>query len=152
MCWFNLLNWFLRTVSGSNNYPCNIESGPRMGEACAFPYFYPDCSLMKPSGGCDAQLRDMAPSERKGCILENNDNMWCSSRTYQNRSRERYSSLKMEFWPGPTSRESGGTAQRTASVNLSGLISITSLEFRFRFFKKFFSWFFSRGIDSSSGA
>ena len=75
-----------KTVEGSNNYPCNIESGPRTGEPCVLAWFFPDCSLMKPSGGCEAQLKDTAPIERHGCIRENNDNLWCSSKTYLNRS------------------------------------------------------------------
>ena len=36
----------IKTVEGSNNFPCNTASGPRAGEPCSFPYVYPDCKLM----------------------------------------------------------------------------------------------------------
>ena len=37
----------IKTVAGSNNYPCNAVTGPRDGEPCSFPFFYPDCKLLK---------------------------------------------------------------------------------------------------------
>ena len=40
----------IKTVEGSNNFPCNTASGPRAGEPCSFPYVYPDCKL-KMKGG-----------------------------------------------------------------------------------------------------
>ena len=45
----------LKTVEGSNNYPCNTGSGPRAGEPCAFPYFYPDCNLTKKVPTCHSE-------------------------------------------------------------------------------------------------
>ena len=37
----------IKTVEGSehNNYPCDAASGPKAGEPCSFPFFYPDCKL-----------------------------------------------------------------------------------------------------------
>ena len=37
----------INTVEGSNNYPCNTISGRRKGEACSFPFIFPDCKQRK---------------------------------------------------------------------------------------------------------
>ena len=78
----------IKTVEGSNNYPCNAVRGPRAGEPCAFPFFYPDCQLMTKSREC--QLNPgVARQEYSGCY--NNEeissyNQWCYTRTHHNRS------------------------------------------------------------------
>ena len=42
----------VNTVEASNNYPCNAVSGIREGEACSFPFLFPDCQLSKKSRDC----------------------------------------------------------------------------------------------------
>ena len=75
----------ISTVEGSNNYPCNAISGLRAGEACAFPFWYPDCKLLKTSSLC-AKNPGRAPMLFNSCSSEATDNMWCSTKNYRNRS------------------------------------------------------------------
>ena len=76
----------LKTVEGSNNYPCNTVSGPRAGEPCAFPYFYPDCNLTKKVSMCQSEP-EISRTEYRGCYNKaNTDNPWCYTKTYHNRS------------------------------------------------------------------
>ena len=77
----------VKTVAGSesNNYPCNAASGPRAGEACSFPYVYPDCSLTKRPGQCKSNP-GIASVEYWDCYTEDTDNPWCYTKTYHNRS------------------------------------------------------------------
>ena len=35
----------MNTISGDNNYPCNILSGLHPGGPCTFPFVIPDCRL-----------------------------------------------------------------------------------------------------------
>ena len=77
----------IKTVEGSNNFPCNAVSGPREGEACSFPFIYPDCKLMKKPSRCESEP-ETVPAEYAGCYKESTDNHnpWCYTRTYHNRS------------------------------------------------------------------
>ena len=77
----------MNTVEGSNRFPCNAVGGPGTGERCVFPWFFPDCSLRKPNGGCEAKVGKTAPIERQGCILEKrDDDWWCGTKTFHNRA------------------------------------------------------------------
>ena len=54
-----------------------------------FPFFFPDCRLLKKNGGCGEVGGDhQAPVEYRGCTDENgrDGDWWCSTRTYRNRS------------------------------------------------------------------
>ena len=75
----------VKTVEGCNNYPCNTESGPRAGEACSFPYVYPDCKLMKKPNRCVSDPGSV-PVEYAGCSREYTESPWCYTRTFHNRS------------------------------------------------------------------
>ena len=76
----------LKTAEGSNNYPCNTVSGPRAGEPCAFPYFYPDCNLTKKVSMCQSEP-EISRTEYRGCYNKaNTDTPWCYTKTYHNRS------------------------------------------------------------------
>ena len=61
------------------------NSGPRAGEACAFPYYYPDCNLTRKLQECidDPDIKLIRHTE---CVTET-DNPWCYTKTYENRSR-----------------------------------------------------------------
>ena len=76
----------IKTVEGYNNFPCNAAGGPRAGEACAFPFFYPDCKLMKKSNNCKPEL-GIVPEEYAGCYKTDTDRPWCYTKTYPNRSQ-----------------------------------------------------------------
>lgn len=76
----------VNTVEGSNKFPCNTVSGTKTGEPCVFPWRFPDCSLLDPNGPCDdPQDKNKTPIERKGCIIFDSDQPWCSVKTYHNR-------------------------------------------------------------------
>ena len=45
----------ISTVDPSNNYPCNTVSGKRGGEACSFPFIYPDCKQQNPPYKCQEE-------------------------------------------------------------------------------------------------
>ena len=75
----------IKTVEGSNKYPCNAVSGPREGEPCSFPFFYPDCKLMTKVAQCQSDP-GIVPGKYRGCYTEDTDNPWCYTRLYHNRS------------------------------------------------------------------
>ena len=75
----------MKTVEGSNDYPCNAASGPRAGEACSFPFLFPDCQLMQKPLQCKS-YQGSVPLEYQGCYKEDTDRPWCYTRTYNNRS------------------------------------------------------------------
>ena len=76
----------IKTVEGSNQYPCNAASGPRNGEPCSFPFIYPDCQLMTKVSRCRSDP-GIAPVEYRGCYTApDTDNPWCYTKTYHNRS------------------------------------------------------------------
>ena len=75
----------IKTVEGSNKYPCNAVSGPREGEPCSFPFFYPDCKLMTKVAQCQSDP-GIVPEKYRGCYTEDTDNPWCYTRLYYNRS------------------------------------------------------------------
>ena len=56
----------IKTVEGSNDYPCNAVGGPRVGEPCSFPFFYPDCKLMKQVPLCKSDP-GIGAAEYRGC-------------------------------------------------------------------------------------
>ena len=80
----------IKTVAGSNNFPCNAASGPRAGEPCSFPYVYPDCQLMTKGGvgvlGKCSLDPGIVPVEYWECYKEETDTPWCYTQTYHNRS------------------------------------------------------------------
>ena len=78
----------IKTVEGYNNFPCNAASGPRAGEACSFPFFYPDCKLMKKPFQCKPEL-EIVLEEYTGCYKTDRttDRPWCYTKTYPNRSQ-----------------------------------------------------------------
>ena len=59
----------MKTVEGSNKYPCNAVGGPRIGESCSFPFFYPDCRLSNQVSRCQSEP-GIAPVEYAGCYQE----------------------------------------------------------------------------------
>ena len=75
----------MKTVEGSNDYPCNAASGPRAGEACSFPFLFPDCQLMQKPLQCKS-YQGSVPLEYQGCYKKDTDRPWCYTRTYNNRS------------------------------------------------------------------
>ena len=75
----------IKTVEGSNNFPCNAVGGPRDGEPCSFPFLYPDCKLMTKVSRCQSDP-GIAPVEYAGCYKEDTDNPWCYTKTYNNKS------------------------------------------------------------------
>ena len=75
----------IKTVEGSNDYPCNAVGGPRVGEPCSFPFFYPDCKLTTKVSLCKSDP-GIVPGEYRGCYREDTDNPWCYTKTYHNRS------------------------------------------------------------------
>ena len=78
----------LKTVEGSNNYPCNTARGPRAGEPCAFPFFFPDCKLETKEARCESDP-GVAREEYRGCYNDEDITSykpWCYTRTYHNRS------------------------------------------------------------------
>ena len=78
----------IKTVEGSNKYPCNAVSGPREGEPCSFPFFYPDCKLMTKTPECKADP-GTARLEHPGCFTDEgitSYNPWCYTRLHHNRS------------------------------------------------------------------
>ena len=75
----------IKTLEGSNKYPCNAVSGPREGEPCSFPFFYPDCKLMTKVAQCQSDP-GIVPGKYRGCYTEDTDNPWCYTRLYHNRS------------------------------------------------------------------
>ena len=76
----------IKTVEGSNQYPCNAASGPRDGEPCSFPFIYPDCQQVQQVALCVSEP-GIAPVEYRGCYKEDSGNDWCYTRTYHNRSQ-----------------------------------------------------------------
>ena len=76
----------IKTVEGSNKYPCNAASGPRDGDPCSFPFIYPDCQLLTKVSRCRSDP-GIAPVEYRGCYTApDTDNPWCYTKTYHNRS------------------------------------------------------------------
>ena len=76
----------IKTVAGSNNFPCNAVSGPRVGEPCSFPFFFPDCKLTKKPLQCQPEL-GFVLTEYAGCYKEETDRPWCYTKTHHNRSQ-----------------------------------------------------------------
>ena len=82
----------IRTLEGSNNYPCTAVSGPRAGEGCAFPFVFPDCSQTDKSVVC---LEELEPRSYNSCVLLDTDpEPWCYTRVYKNRSQPCLENLK----------------------------------------------------------
>ena len=74
------------TVSRRISTNESVPLYPRAGEACSFPYVYPDCKVMKKKGKCKADP-GIVPLEYHGCYKEATDNPWCYTKTYHNRSQ-----------------------------------------------------------------
>ena len=78
----------VKTVEGSKDYPCNVVTGPRAGEPCSFPFFYPDCQVMHKTSVCKLDP-GIAGQEYAGCYKDEDtpsQRPWCYTRTYHNRS------------------------------------------------------------------
>ena len=79
----------IKTVEGSNDYPCNTVKGPREGDPCSLPFFYPDCKLTTKTPECMANP-GIARSEYAGCystsLLFSSFIPWCYTRVHHNRS------------------------------------------------------------------
>ena len=78
----------VKTMEGSNDYPCNTVRGTREGEPCSFPFFYPDCKLMHKTSLCKLDP-GLTGQEYAGCYKDEDtpsSKPWCYTRTYHNRS------------------------------------------------------------------
>ena len=76
----------IKTVEGSNNYPCDADSGPKAGEPCAFPFFYPDCKLWTKVTRCKLDPGYVI-AEYQECYNDvDTDTPWCYTKTHHNRS------------------------------------------------------------------
>ena len=62
------------------------NSGARGGEACAFPYYYPDCQLMRKVEECRRDP-NIAKELHTECFTTDTDIPWCYTKAYQNRYR-----------------------------------------------------------------
>ena len=78
----------IKTVEGSNDYPCNTVEGPREGDPCSLPFFYPDCKLTTKTPECLADP-GIARLGYAGCYNDADITAyipWCYTRVHQNRS------------------------------------------------------------------
>ena len=64
--------------------PCNTVDGPRAGNPCAFPFYYPDCNLLRKSGRC--KKKDPINAQMYTKCIKNGDMPWCSTRNHWNNS------------------------------------------------------------------
>ena len=76
----------IKTVEGSNNFPCDADSGPKAGDPCAFPFFYPDCKLTKKVTRCKLNPDYKIKAYEECYNDEDTDSPWCYTKTHQNRS------------------------------------------------------------------
>ena len=86
--WFKKHTWnktrVVSFLSHSNLDEGAQVNGPKNGHPCVFPFYYPDCSLMRKATACIAKATINRTLYTK--CADNEDTPWCSTRTHWNNS------------------------------------------------------------------